>query len=155
MTSSLDIPLAELSRRPYPNQHIRIGRSESHTPAGATRASVTESQRVEGLWPNDEHVYSDAGEIEQASLPRADGGKDAWLFLAGCFTIEALVWGKSGLFCSLRHLKLLLVVHVLQTAGKMEPCSKPTRSVICDGTYYSGSISQEYHLCVDRPIVIE
>ncbi len=28
------------------------------------------------------------------SLPRVDGGKDAWLFLAGCFTVEALVWGK-------------------------------------------------------------
>lgn len=26
-------------------------------------------------------------------LPRVDGGKDAWLFLAGCFCIEALVWG--------------------------------------------------------------
>lgn len=28
------------------------------------------------------------------SLPRADGGKDAWLFLAACFVVEALVWGK-------------------------------------------------------------
>ena len=28
------------------------------------------------------------------SLPKADGGKDAWLFLAACFTVEALVWGK-------------------------------------------------------------
>jgi len=27
------------------------------------------------------------------SLPQADGGKDAWLFLAACFTVEALVWG--------------------------------------------------------------
>jgi len=25
------------------------------------------------------------------SLPRADGGKDAWLFLAACFMVEALV----------------------------------------------------------------
>jgi hypothetical protein len=28
------------------------------------------------------------------SLPPADGGKDAWLFLAACFIVEALVWGK-------------------------------------------------------------
>ena len=28
------------------------------------------------------------------SLPRADGGKDAWLFLVGAFAIEALVWGE-------------------------------------------------------------
>ncbi len=27
------------------------------------------------------------------SLPRADGGKDAWLFLAAGFMIESLVWG--------------------------------------------------------------
>ena len=26
--------------------------------------------------------------------PRPDGGKDAWLFLAGCFTIEMLLWGE-------------------------------------------------------------
>ena len=44
-----------------------------------------------------------AGIIEDAnpahnpefSLPRADGGKDAWLFLAACFVVEALVWGSS------------------------------------------------------------
>lgn len=29
------------------------------------------------------------------SLPRADGGKDAWLFLMGGFMIESLVWGMS------------------------------------------------------------
>jgi len=31
------------------------------------------------------------------SLPQADGGRDAWLFLAGCFSIEALVWGEWSL----------------------------------------------------------
>ena len=30
---------------------------------------------------------------QEFSLPPVDGGKDAWLFLAGCFMIEALVWG--------------------------------------------------------------
>ncbi|KAK5172918.1 uncharacterized protein LTR77_003040 [Saxophila tyrrhenica] len=29
----------------------------------------------------------------QHSLPRPDGGKDAWLFLCSCFILEALVWG--------------------------------------------------------------
>ena len=28
------------------------------------------------------------------NVPRADGGKHAWLFLAGCFVFEALIWGK-------------------------------------------------------------
>jgi hypothetical protein len=39
--------------------------------------------------------------IDQKPLPRADGGKDAWLFLAACFLMEALVWGfpfTFGLF---------------------------------------------------------
>ncbi|KAI9807558.1 MAG: hypothetical protein M1825_005498 [Sarcosagium campestre] len=31
--------------------------------------------------------------VAMKQLPRADSGKDAWLFLAGCFCIEALVWG--------------------------------------------------------------
>ena len=36
----------------------------------------------------------DATEPEIVStLPPADGGKQAWLFLAGAFMIEALVWG--------------------------------------------------------------
>lgn len=30
---------------------------------------------------------------QQRQLPRADGGKDAWLFLAACFMIEGLIWG--------------------------------------------------------------
>ncbi len=28
-----------------------------------------------------------------ATLPPVDGGRDAWLALAGAFTLEALVWG--------------------------------------------------------------
>lgn len=31
---------------------------------------------------------------QEFSLPPADGGKDAWLFLAASFVVEALVWGK-------------------------------------------------------------
>lgn len=28
------------------------------------------------------------------TLPKADGGKDAWMFLAAGFVVEALVWGE-------------------------------------------------------------
>lgn len=31
----------------------------------------------------------------QSSLPRADGGKDAWLVLLSCFVLEAIVWGMQ------------------------------------------------------------
>lgn len=30
----------------------------------------------------------------QPSLPLIDGGRDAWLVLAACCVLEALVWGK-------------------------------------------------------------
>lgn len=33
---------------------------------------------------------------EMPSLPAVDGGKDAYLFLAACFMIEALVWGENS-----------------------------------------------------------
>jgi hypothetical protein len=31
---------------------------------------------------------------DSLKLPKVDGGKDAWLFLVGCFVFEALVWGS-------------------------------------------------------------
>lgn len=42
------------------------------------------------------HLYME--EQEQVSLPRADGGREAWLFLAGCFCIEALTFGECVFF---------------------------------------------------------
>lgn len=33
--------------------------------------------------------------LREYALPEADRGKDAWLFLAGCFMVEALIWGVS------------------------------------------------------------
>lgn len=36
----------------------------------------------------------DQGEGNSQQLPPVDGGKDAWLFLAASFVIEALVWGR-------------------------------------------------------------
>ncbi|KAF7557281.1 hypothetical protein G7Z17_g778 [Cylindrodendrum hubeiense] len=38
-------------------------------------------------------LEEEANDRHEFSLPRVDGGKDAWLFLAACFTIEALTWG--------------------------------------------------------------
>ena len=44
------------------------------------------------------------------SLPQADGGKDAWLFLASAFIIEALVWAMVLL---LLERKLLMSLRLL------------------------------------------
>lgn len=32
--------------------------------------------------------------VHESSLPPVDSGKDAWFFLAACFALEALTWGK-------------------------------------------------------------
>jgi len=47
----------------------------------------------ESIYPTEEA----SGRLE-FSLPQADGGRDAWLFLAACFVVEALVWGE---YCTL------------------------------------------------------
>lgn len=53
-------------------------------------------QRSGDTTPRDEPgdaFESGQGPHHEFSLPPVDTGKDAWLFLAACFVIEALVWG--------------------------------------------------------------
>ena len=35
----------------------------------------------------------DGEDLQTRTMPPVDGGRDAWLVLAGCFVLEALVWG--------------------------------------------------------------
>ncbi|KXJ87399.1 major facilitator superfamily domain-containing protein [Microdochium bolleyi] len=56
---------------------------------GAT-ARVTDQLSTNGQEPIDNASIHSRLEF---SLPPADGGKDAWLFLAACWAVEALVWG--------------------------------------------------------------
>lgn len=39
---------------------------------------------------------------QEFSLPPVDGGKDAWLFLAACCLVEALIWGMYTLHSDVR-----------------------------------------------------
>lgn len=39
----------------------------------------------------------DCEDLQTRPLPRADGGKEAWLVLSGCFVLEVLVWGYAFL----------------------------------------------------------
>ena len=39
----------------------------------------------------------DAASHPGFTLPRADGGREAWLVLASCFVLEATVWGRYTL----------------------------------------------------------
>lgn len=43
-------------------------------------------------------LAEDQGSRQGFSLPPADGGKDAYFFLAACFMSEALVWGAKFTF---------------------------------------------------------
>ncbi|KFY93003.1 hypothetical protein V498_04620 [Pseudogymnoascus sp. VKM F-4517 (FW-2822)] len=61
-----------------------------------------DAHQTSGVWQDQSRMPSDAeAELEspnspaphEFSLPPVDRGKDAWLFLAASFVIEALVWG--------------------------------------------------------------
>jgi len=53
-------------------------------------------QRADGvLTPIIQPMHVDCEDLQTRPLPRADGGKDAWLVLAGCFVLEVLVWGYA------------------------------------------------------------
>lgn len=68
------------------------------TPECATPGTLCgEGRGEEGFFaPADSRLPNENDFIErhEFSLPPADGGKDAWLFLAAVFVVDALVWGK-------------------------------------------------------------
>ena len=55
-------------------------------------------QRLGTATPEEEALDVGAQPVDGAhefdSLPPADGGKQAWLFLTACFLVEALIWGE-------------------------------------------------------------
>lgn len=89
MASTSNIPLADSTR--YHGGH--------HLPCPIPGQSVLresapiDTRDAEGAWHTEQQLPTDIRERKQVNLPTADGGKEAWLFLSGCFTIEALVWG--------------------------------------------------------------
>lgn len=64
--------------------NLERSRASGHEEDGQSRNRIQSS--VENEQPHG----------QEFSLPRADGGKDAWLYLVSCFFVEALIWGK---FC--------------------------------------------------------
>ena len=63
-------------------------------PSMRTSISIEKEQAREKEHPSNE-VEREAQQIdaEAENVPRADGGKDAWLFLASTFIVEAMIWG--------------------------------------------------------------
>lgn len=91
MASMSDIQLADFSRR-HDGHYVPDLPQQSQD--ATTRDTFPIPRDAEDAWHAEQQLPSDIGEIEQVNLPKADGGKEAWLFLCGCFTIEALVWGR-------------------------------------------------------------
>lgn len=79
--SSPDLPLKEL---------VYSGEEKPEVQASVT---VLEIQLSKDSTRDLEEGRTSSDNAED-DLPRADGGKDAWLFLAACFVFEALIWGK-------------------------------------------------------------
>ncbi|KAJ4399162.1 hypothetical protein N0V85_006098, partial [Neurospora sp. IMI 360204] len=61
-------------------------------PLDSLPPSYRTTSRAETGTPEPQDIQEPAGH-EFSQLPPVDGGKDAWLFLAACFVVEALVWG--------------------------------------------------------------
>jgi hypothetical protein len=99
-SSPASIPLRDLAR---PQSQSRSQYGSSRQAVGSSNHvndTIVNSRDVHGendttaTWSRDDTEADVNHEREQVNLPRADGGREAWLFLAGCFIIEALVWGK-------------------------------------------------------------
>jgi len=72
-----------------------MSRSETFELTTAANQRPQYHEEPEQYSVSNDHAPS---EHEQFSLPPADGGKDAWLFLASCFMLEALIWGFPSVF---------------------------------------------------------
>jgi hypothetical protein len=94
MASMPDVLLTDFSRHHnsrYRPASVVADAADDNT---SREAVVTRSCNVEDVWQTGENIQADVGEREQVNLPKADSGSEAWLFLCGCFIIEALVWGR-------------------------------------------------------------
>lgn len=58
-----------------------------------------DSTAVVEVRPDDVEAQQE-DENQGYSLPPVDTGKDAWLFLAACFVMEAMVWGELTSNCA-------------------------------------------------------
>ncbi|KAJ8120401.1 hypothetical protein O1611_g10375 [Lasiodiplodia mahajangana] len=88
----------------------------SQTPEYATPGTDGERNSDGGYFAAADTRLPNEGDFiqrQEFSLPPVDGGKDAWLFLAAVFVVDALVWGtmppafSSGLSWERKYAKFL------------------------------------------------
>ncbi|KAL3421841.1 major facilitator superfamily transporter [Phlyctema vagabunda] len=87
--SPVEIPLANLDGPPGSKKGVATS-TVICLPAGAESVSTLQTHDIELAQP--------ASCTAPANLPPVDGGRQAWLFLVGCFFFEALIWGLSHPF---------------------------------------------------------
>lgn len=76
------------------------------SPTSNSRTGQNTNQEIELDSYNATNETNPQTEIEQTNLPQADGGRDAYLFLCGCFMAEAMCWGElSGVVGSIPPLE--------------------------------------------------
>lgn len=66
-------------------------------------ASRAESLRYTGVPPDMMQALALPLSDGETSIPPADKGKDAWLFLLAAFLVEAVVWGKMKIHLTYPH----------------------------------------------------
>ena len=75
---------------------MSTGQTKSTFFSMADTMDLQPEQRADGVpTPVVQPMHVDCEDLQTRPLPRADGGKDAWLVLAGCFVLEVLVWGYA------------------------------------------------------------
>lgn len=81
-----------MSQGPIELSSIRI----SHPSAGAANheANFRVGSPEEGMSGSLDD--QNASRNPEFSLPPVDGGKEAWLFLAACFVVDALIFGMKS-----------------------------------------------------------
>ncbi|CZR52230.1 related to monocarboxylate transporter 2 [Phialocephala subalpina] len=76
---------------------IEAHSSSSEKPSSSSTSAKTVFEQVDSSQSthrdHDVETVNEPEDSSSTSIPPADGGKGAWMFLAGCFIFEALVWG--------------------------------------------------------------
>lgn len=77
----------------------RDSKLQTLTPSSTTTAVFGGDPALQVKTPSTTTLVSDGEDCEKSisgerpAIPPADHGKDAWLFLAACFFVDALAWG--------------------------------------------------------------
>lgn len=58
-----------------------------------SHSSVNQTEKGLQTPPEETNGATHLSNTDHGKLPPMDGGMNAWLFLAACFVMEALVWG--------------------------------------------------------------